>query len=90
MSDSREYDPEDIRVGAIVRALREAHGLTAIELGRAIGKSEGLITAIERGFRHATPQVCRVLADRFRVPLAVFTFEDYEQIREAEEADPAA
>ena len=84
MDDKPEPDPEDIRVGAIVRALREAHGLTASELGRAIGKSERLIHAIEAGFRHATPPVCRSLASTFKIPLAVFTIDGYEQIRDTE------
>lgn len=84
MSDKTEPDPEDIRVGATVRALRELHGLTATELGRAIGKSEPLVLAVERGDRHATPQVLRSLASTFKIPLAVFTIDGYEQIRDTE------
>lgn len=75
--------PEDVRVGATIRALRELHGLTAAELGRAIGKSEPLITAIERGDRHATLAVCRAIAGKLGLPLAAITVEGYEQIKAA-------
>lgn len=89
MSDKPELDPEDIRVGATIRALREAHGLSAAELGRALGKSEPLISAIERGCRHATPQVRRGIVDTFRVPLAVLTVPNYEDICDANNAAEA-
>jgi transcriptional regulator with XRE-family HTH domain len=74
------FGPEDIRVGATIQALREAHGLTRAELARAIGKSEQLIGFIERGERHATPPVCKSIADTLRIPLAAITVADYERI----------
>ena len=40
--------------------------------------------AAERGDRHATPQVLRSLASTFKIPLAVFTIDGYEQIRDTE------
>lgn len=70
--------PEDVRVGATIRALRELHELSAAGLGRAIGKSEALITAIERGDRHATVAVCRDVAKVFSLPLAAITVEGWE------------
>lgn len=76
-NDTNELDPEDVRVGATVRALREAYGLTASQLGRLIDKSEPLITAIERGQRRATPEVCRAIADKLGIPLAAITVKDY-------------
>lgn len=82
MQGTDTRDPEDIRVGATIRALREAHGLKARELGALIGKSEALITAIERGERTATPEVCKAIADVFRVPLAAITIEGYAQVAE--------
>lgn len=78
-TDTDTRDPEDIRVGATIRALREAYGLTAAGLGRLIGKSEALVTAVERGERSATPEVCRTIADKLRIPLAAITVEGYEQ-----------
>jgi transcriptional regulator with XRE-family HTH domain len=84
VSDKPERDPEDIRVGATIKALREAHGLTAVELGRAVGKSEQLIHAVENGSRHATPQVCRRIVDTLGIPLAAITVANYEEIRDGE------
>lgn len=81
---STEHDPETIRRGATIRALREAYGLKARELGKLIGKSEDLITAIERGERRATPEVCRAIASTLSIPVAAITVEDYAQI-----ADPS-
>lgn len=82
-SETTVLDPEDIRVGATIAALREAHGLKRSELARAIGKSEQLIGFIERGERHATPPVCRSIADTLGVPLAAITVRGYEQIARA-------
>jgi transcriptional regulator with XRE-family HTH domain len=76
-TDTDTRDPEDIRVGATIRALREAYGLTAAGLGRLIGKSEALVTAVERGNRSATPEVCRMIADHLGIPLAAITVKDY-------------
>lgn len=86
MSDNPDRDPEDIRIGQTIKALREKSGLSCTELGRAIGKSDKLIQAIERGDRHATPQVCRAIADKLQVALAAITLADYEQIRDPERA----
>jgi transcriptional regulator with XRE-family HTH domain len=76
-TDTDTRDPEDIRVGATIRALREAYGLTAAQMGRLIGKSEALVTAVERGDRGATPEVCRAIADNLKIPLAAITVEGY-------------
>lgn len=73
-------DPEDVRRGATIRALRELHDLSAAELGHAIGKSGPLITAIERGDRRATLGVCRSIAQKLGVPLAAITVEGYKHI----------
>lgn len=82
-TETTALDPEDVRVGATIRALRKAHGLSPSELARAVGKSEQLIGFIERGQRRATPEVCRKIADTLRIPLAAITVADYEQIRQA-------
>lgn len=76
-TDTDTRDPEDIRVGATIRALREAYGLTAAGLGGLIGKSEALVTAVERGERHATLAVCRDIAGKLKLPLAAITVEGY-------------
>ena len=59
MSNNVPLDPENVRIGALIRGLRQAKKLTAKELGDAIGCSEPLITAIERGQRRAVPDVRR-------------------------------
>lgn len=69
MSNASVRNPDDIRIGAAVKALREAHGLSRVELGEAIGKSGKLIAAIEQANRHATAPVQRLLVDYLRVPL---------------------
>jgi ribosome-binding protein aMBF1 (putative translation factor) len=84
VSDNPDRDPEDVRIGATIKALREKSGLSCTELGRAISKSDKLIQAIERGDRHATPQVVRGIADTLQVALAAITLADYEQIRDPE------
>jgi transcriptional regulator with XRE-family HTH domain len=82
--------PEDVRVGATIRELRRAYGLTAAQLGRAIGKSEDLITAIERGERHATIANCRAIAGVINIPIAAITVECYDQIADAQRPAEAA
>lgn len=80
-NDTIELDPEDIRVGATIKALREAHGLSITELAGLIGVSRQLIGLIESGTRHATPAVCRAIADKLGIPLAAITVADYAQMR---------
>lgn len=72
-------------MGATIRALREAHGLSTHELARLIGVSQTLVSLIENGERRATIANCRVIADKLRVPLAAITVEGYAEI-----ADKAA
>lgn len=84
MSDKPDRNPEYVRVGATIKALRDKSGLSRAELGRAIGKSDKLIEAIERGDRKATPQVCRRIADQLDVALAAIVMPNYEQIRDPE------
>jgi transcriptional regulator with XRE-family HTH domain len=82
VSDKPDRNAEDIRIGATIKALRDKSGLTPAELGRAIGKSDKLIQAIERGDRKATPQVCRRVADQLGVALAAIVMPNYEEIRD--------
>jgi transcriptional regulator with XRE-family HTH domain len=83
---SQRDDAEDKHVGAVIKTLRESYGLSAVELGRLIGKSEQLIHAIENGSRRATPQVRRSIADKLRIPLAALVVDGYEAIREKDDA----
>lgn len=74
-SDTSVRDPEDVRIGATIRALRDAYGLSGTELARLIGVSAPLISLIESGDRKATPPVCRSIADKLGIPLAAITVE---------------
>lgn len=79
-TDTSERDPQNVRVGATIRALREAHGLTATELAKLIGVSLPLVSLIESGDRRATIAHCREIARVLGVKLAAITIEGYEQI----------
>ncbi len=74
---------EALRLGATIRALREANGLKVVELATAIGVSRPYLANIERGNKKATPGICRKVANLFGVPLAAITVEGYDRIRES-------
>jgi transcriptional regulator with XRE-family HTH domain len=75
-------DPEQVRVGATIKALREAYGLSTEELGKAIEKSARLIRYLESGEKPVSTVLCRKIADQLGVPLAAITMADYAEIRE--------
>lgn len=60
----------ELRRAEIIRILRESRGLSSAELGRRIGKSEGLIRHIELGSRRANLAVCLAVASALDVPVA--------------------
>lgn len=70
MQATQPVPPGGLSVGATIRVLRESRDLSAAELGRLIGKSEPMVTAIERGERRATPAICLAVATALDVPLA--------------------
>lgn len=70
MSNNVPLDPENVRVGAIIRGLRQAQRITALQLAKATGCSEPLITAIERGQRRAVPELRQKIAEHLGIPLA--------------------
>lgn len=88
MADTR--DPENVRVGATIRALRKAHELKLIELAAALEISHAYMSNIEAGRKPASMTLCRQAAKILRVPLAAITVADYEEIREAAEKAKAA
>ena len=88
MADTR--DPENIRVGATIRALRKAHELKLIELAAALDISHAYLSNIEAGRKAAPMALCRQAAKILRVPLAAITVADYEDIRAAVEKAKAA
>jgi len=78
----RELDPEAVRLGATIRALREAHGLNMAQLAALIGLSRPYVNNVELGIKRASPRMCRSVADTLGVPLAALTVAGYERIRE--------
>ena len=88
MADNRE--PENIRVGETMRALRKAHGLKLIEMAVALGISHAYLSNIEAGRKAAPIPLCKQAAKILRVPLAAITVADYAEIREAAEKAAAA
>lgn len=83
-------DPENVRVGATLRALREAHGLKLGEMAAAMDISHAYLSNIESGRKHAPMLLCKMAAALMRVPVAAITIEGYEEIREAAKRAKAA
>jgi DNA-binding XRE family transcriptional regulator len=63
-------DPDAIRIGALLRDLREANGWTLERLGGAIGKTHHYLSKIERGHRKAKVPLCRDIARAYGMPPA--------------------
>ncbi len=88
MADTR--NPENVRVGATIKALRKAHELKLIEMAVALGISHAYLSNIEAGRKAAPMALCRQAAKILRVPLAAITIADYAEISEAAEKVKAA
>lgn len=83
-------DPENVRVGETIRALRKAHGLKLGEMAVALGISHAYMSNIEAGRKAAPMPLCHQVAKVLRIPLAAITVAGYEEIREAAEKAGAA
>jgi len=59
-------------VGADIRALRKARGLTLAELALQVGRSVGWLSQIERGLTEPSISDLRRLADALEQPLSLF------------------
>lgn len=70
-------DPETVRIGETIRALREAYGMTLVELGTATGFTHGYLSKVERGQQPPTRVACRKIADGLNVPLAAIVSPTY-------------
>lgn len=68
-------DAEQIRVGATIKALREAYGWQVSKFAIAVGMTHGHLSNIEAGRKRATPEKLRKIADVLGVPLAALTTE---------------
>ena len=70
MADTKTRDPEAVRRGATIKALREAYGLSAAKLVEPMDISRRYLSYIEAGDKLAPVALCRQIADRMRIPLA--------------------
>lgn len=68
---ARIDDP--VRVGATVKALREAHGWALGKFASVNGLSHGHLANIEAGRKRLTPEKARSIADTLGIPLAAIT-----------------
>lgn len=71
----KQNTPEARRVGATIRALREAYGWQLGKFAVAVGLSHGHLSNIEAGRKVATPERLRKIADVLSVPLAALITE---------------
>lgn len=63
-----DLDPEAVRIGALLRDLREANDWTLERLGSAIGKTHHYLSKIERGHKKARVTLCRDIAEAYDMP----------------------
>lgn len=65
----REPDPDDVRTGAHIRALREATGINQAELARRMRVTQAQVSHLESGRRRGEPATRLLLAEALEVPL---------------------
>lgn len=65
-----EATPDPIRVGATVKALRQAHGWALGKFADKVGLSHSHLANIEAGRKRLTYEKARHIADTLAVPLA--------------------
>jgi transcriptional regulator with XRE-family HTH domain len=58
------------RVGATIKALREAYGFNLTKFAKAIGISHAHLANIEAGRRRVPAPLARTIADTLAIPLA--------------------
>lgn len=70
MQSERNQKDDPVRVGATIRALREAHGWALGKFAVTIGTTHPHLSNIESGRKRCTPAMARKIADTLGVPLA--------------------
>ncbi|MGW5259610.1 helix-turn-helix domain-containing protein [Microbispora sp. NPDC004025] len=78
MTDSTDLDPEAVRIGATIRALRNALGWTITELAAAVGKSHAYICNIEAGRKRCPGKLARQIAEALGVPVGAIVSPGYD------------
>jgi transcriptional regulator with XRE-family HTH domain len=64
--------PHSQSLGADLRALRKARGLTLVDLAAALGRSVGWVSQVERDLSRPSVEDLRALARAFGVPMSLF------------------
>jgi transcriptional regulator with XRE-family HTH domain len=82
-TEVEDADGEAKRIGATIRALREAHGFSVVGLAAAIGKSHAYVSNIEHGRKRAPRLLCRDIAAALGVPLGAIVSPGYQQDQQA-------
>lgn len=77
MTAATELDPEAVRIGATIKALRDALGWQLGELAQALGKSHSYLSNIENGRKRAPTKLCREIAEKLGVPAAAIVSPGY-------------
>lgn len=68
-----EANDDPVRVGATIKALREAYGWKLGKFAVAVGTTHPHLSNIESGRKRCTPEMARRIADTLGVPLAAIT-----------------
>ena len=68
-----DKNDDPVRVGATVKALREAYGWKLGKFAVEVGTTHPHLSNIESGRKRLTPEMARRIADTLGVPLAAIT-----------------
>src|ERR1700730_16227151 len=79
---SAERNRLEIAIGRQARELRGKLGITAIELAKTAGISQGMLSKIENGAISPSLATLKALSDALNVPVTAF-FRKYEEQRSA-------
>jgi transcriptional regulator with XRE-family HTH domain len=85
MTPTTKLDPEAVRIGATIKTLREAYGVTLGELASAVGRSHSFLSNIEAGRKAAPMPMCVQIARHLGVPLAAIVSPGYGQPSDVED-----
>lgn len=78
MTASGGINPEAVRIGATIRALREALGWKLGELAKAVDRSHAFLSNIEHGRKLCPRPLCKAIADALGVPVAAIVSPGYD------------
>lgn len=73
MASEQDRNDDPVRVGATIKALREAYGWQLGKFATAVGTTHPHMSNIEAGRKRCTPAMARKIAQTLGVPLAAIT-----------------